>query len=167
MSDRARWKTRLASAKEVLADIRKTIAPKADPLKLASPVGWCVFFCLQPHKYFGVGGRASRPLLAETYREERLPEEEAIHGWYLPELRLLPPEGSSLIISDVPRFELAFPQLKSSLEARPVYHWRGGDPSPQYHQDLFPAYGLTARLREPKGSGKACTEKSPKLLRGL
>ncbi|CAF0701131.1 hypothetical protein [Candidatus Methylacidithermus pantelleriae] len=42
----------------------------------------------------GVGGRASRPLLAETYREERLPEEEAIHGWYLLEVHLWPPEVS-------------------------------------------------------------------------
>ncbi|CAF0695761.1 hypothetical protein [Candidatus Methylacidithermus pantelleriae] len=54
--ERARRESRVVSAKEVLAEISKTIAQKADPVTVESPVGWALP-CPQAHKYFGARGR--------------------------------------------------------------------------------------------------------------
>ncbi|CAF0703312.1 hypothetical protein [Candidatus Methylacidithermus pantelleriae] len=65
MSNRAQRESRVACAKEVFAEIPKTIGQNADPLKLGCRVGRALS-CLQAHKSFGVRGRPSRPLLVET-----------------------------------------------------------------------------------------------------
>ncbi|WP_174581839.1 hypothetical protein [Candidatus Methylacidithermus pantelleriae] len=40
MSDPTRLGSQVARAKELLAEIPKTVAQKTDPVKLGSPVGW-------------------------------------------------------------------------------------------------------------------------------
>ncbi|CAF0691369.1 MULTISPECIES: IS1634 family transposase [Bacteria] len=165
--DRAQRESRLARAKEVLAQITKGIGQGADPAKLGRRVGW-VLSRLEAHKYFQYGVDPEGRFWWKLNRE-RIQEDEAIDGWYLLETNLSPPEASPAeIVTHYKRLaevESAFSQLKSSLELRPVYHW---GPATQVRNPIrifFLAYWLTARLRAEWVSKGFHEEVSPTLRR--
>ncbi|CAF0692412.1 hypothetical protein MPNT_120009 [Candidatus Methylacidithermus pantelleriae] len=141
LSDRTRRENRVASAKEVVAEIPKTVAQRADPVTLGSrSVGAIV--CLQADKYFweyGVDPQAG--FWWKRKETNRIPKEEAIDRWYL----LQSPLSSGSFARKAPHslsatrrgWNRPFPSSKSPGSPS-CLSWARGDPSPQSHRDLFP-----------------------------
>ncbi|CAF0704380.1 hypothetical protein MPNT_680004 [Candidatus Methylacidithermus pantelleriae] len=153
----------MASAQELLLEIRKTIAKKADPVILRSPVGSVRSLICKPINTWEYWVYPPRLLLVETEREERIAEKGAIDGLLqpVPPGRKFPPEHSSLILSHSPRKSRSFLSSKVPGRSLPWIPAGGGDPSLQFDPALFP--GLRAHRRAPKRNGcqKASTEEIP------
>lgn len=165
--DQERRQSRIDKAEAELKRLTAVKRKKVDVQKLASQVGRTLQR-LKAHKYFTYRIDAQGCLQWER-KAEVIAQEAQQDGWYLlhtnESVEKCPGPQVLAHYKGLLDVEEAFCQLKSYLEVRPVYHWRG-DRVVNHVRLCFLAYWLSARLGgEWRARGE--TEEVPRVLRHL
>ncbi|WP_231363916.1 IS1634 family transposase [Verrucomicrobium sp. 3C] len=147
--DANRRKRRVARGEEELKALAESLPKGIDPVQLGSRVGRRLER-LKAHKYFLYGIDGTGRFFWKR-NEEAIRQEASLDGWYLLETNLpvqkAAPETVLRHYKGLAAVESAFSDLKSSLEVRPVYHWRP-DRVRNHVRICFLAYWLTAKLSQ-------------------
>jgi len=155
--DLERRQSRMAKAEAELKRLAAVKRTKVDGQKLASQVGR-MLVAKKAHKYFGYRVDEKGQLLWER-KTQTITDEERLDGWYLLRTNAAADKlTKEQVLGDYKgllEIEEAFCELKSSLEVRPVFHWRP-DRVRNHVRICFLAYWLSARLgRDWRGRQEA------------
>jgi transposase len=165
--DQERRAARLEKAEKELKRLAAVKRKKVNAQKLSSQAGRALQR-LKAHKYFNyeVGGQGQ---LKWSRKAELIQQEEQTDGWFLLHTNQSVPECSAEQTlghyKGLLEVEEAFCQIKSYLEVRPVFHWRG-DRVINHVRLCFLAYWLSARLGK-EWRAKAESQEVPRILRQL
>lgn len=165
--DGERRAARLHKAEKELKRLAAVKRKKVDAQKLSSQVGRALQR-LKAHKYFTYEVDAEGQL-KWSRKAELIKQEEQTDGWFLLHTNQRAQECSGeqtlAHYKGLLEVEEAFCQIKSYLEVRPVFHWRG-DRVVNHVRLCFLAYWLSARLgKEWRAKGES--EEVPRVLRQL
>jgi transposase len=145
--DRERRQSRLAKAEEELTRLAAVRRKQPDAQKLASQVGRALQR-LKAHKYFAYAVDAQGQI-QWSRRAEVVEQEARLDGLYVLGTNATAEQISSAGVlghyKNLLEVEDAFCHLKSSLNVRPVFHWRP-DRVRNHVRICFLAYWLTAKL---------------------